>query len=235
MAKKGKVSDLFANEVKDRPVRFKKYKYLFLIVCEDENTEPYYFETFQSQIRFETIYLRPVGTGLDPKGVVERAVVERTQLALDSGMEVDVTYVVFDKDDADGNNAKRLRFSEAFEIAKEESLKVAYSNEVFELWLLLHLTDIQPLIPIGRSHIYELLQDNIRQNEKYKNFDYEHGNSNVIDIISEIGSQSDADRRAENLHRVQGETEPISTNPCTLIYELVRDLTDWIKFFNYQP
>jgi hypothetical protein len=214
---------------------FKKYKKLFLIVCEDQNTEPYYFETFKSKIRYETIYLRPVGTGFDPKGVVERALIERDKLTAEAGMEVDITYVVFDKDDANENEARRSRFSEAFEIAKREKLFVAYSNEAFELWLLLHLIDIAPTTPLTRHRIYELLEENIRLSDRHQNFNYEHGNSDVVDIILDIGSQSDAIRRAEFLHSKQDGIEPIMANPSTLIYKLVNELTQWIEFYNYQP
>ncbi|HMZ32282.1 MAG TPA: RloB family protein, partial [Methanoregulaceae archaeon] len=52
--------------------------------------------------------------------------------------EVDIVWVVFDKDSSDENETKIKRFEDAFTIAEKENFKVAYSNEVFELWLLLH-------------------------------------------------------------------------------------------------
>lgn len=97
MAKKGKVKTFEDKEPEERPKRFRKYKYLFLIVCEDENTECKYFEQFKVQIPEETIYLKTVGTGRDPKGVVERAIVETENLVASTGKEVDVVWVVFDK------------------------------------------------------------------------------------------------------------------------------------------
>ena len=71
MAKKGKLKEFQEKELEERPIRFKRYHYLFLIVCEDENTEPTYFEHFKNQIPEETIFLKPVGTGReDRKSVV---------------------------------------------------------------------------------------------------------------------------------------------------------------------
>ena len=96
MAKKGKVSKFQEQESEERPVRFRRYQYLFLIVCEDENTEPLYFKNFKAQIPNETIYLRPVGTGRDAKGVVEQALKERDKLAIEAKREVDVVWAVFD-------------------------------------------------------------------------------------------------------------------------------------------
>jgi len=75
MARKGRLKSV-PRDVEERPVRIKKYSYLFLIVCEDEKTERVYFEDFKAKIPEETIYLKAVGTGLDSKGVVERAMYE---------------------------------------------------------------------------------------------------------------------------------------------------------------
>lgn len=57
---------------------------MFLIVCEDENTEPAYFRQFKNQIPAETIFSKEVGTGLDQQGVVLRAIEERNKLAAEA-------------------------------------------------------------------------------------------------------------------------------------------------------
>ena len=74
MAKKGKVTFNNKQAELDRPLRIKKYQHLFLIVCEDQTTEPAYFREFKPQIPDDTLYLREVGTGLSPLGVVMRAI-----------------------------------------------------------------------------------------------------------------------------------------------------------------
>jgi hypothetical protein len=55
MAKRGSLKKFAKKEAKERPVRFRRYKYLFLIVCEDQKTEPAYFEEYVAKI--PTYYL----------------------------------------------------------------------------------------------------------------------------------------------------------------------------------
>lgn len=144
MAKKGVVNKKNLKNDDDRPVRWRKYPHLFLIVCEDQNTEPDYFTRFRDQFPEETVFLRTVGVGRSALGVVEQCIQEREKLADESNKTVDETWSVFDKDDADQVPANAIRFSNAFELAKREGISVACSNEVFELWLLLHLVDVDP-------------------------------------------------------------------------------------------
>lgn len=235
MAKKGKLKEFQEKELEERPIRFKRYQYLFLIVCEDENTEPTYFERFKNKIPEETIFLKPVGTGRDAKGVVEQAIVERGKLSVESKKEVDVVWAVFDKDDADENETKIKRFEDAFEIAKDNNIETAYSNEVFELWLLLHLSEVDANVALPRAEIYTLLQENIRTYEGHKAFEYEHGNASILQIIYEVGSQEDAINRAKKLLQLQGAKTPIEANPSTKIHILVTELLEWITYFSYKP
>jgi RloB-like protein len=235
MAKKGKVKKFQDQESEERPVRFRRYQYLFLIVCEDENTEPLYFKNFKEQIPNETIYLRPVGTGRDAKGVVEEAIKEKHKLAIEAKKEVDVVWAVFDKDDADENVTKIQRFADAFDIAEKNKIKAAYSNEVFELWLLLHLTDVDSTVPLPRKTIYDLLQTHIQQNENYSTFHYKHGNGDILTIINTIGNQQEAIRRAEILLQKHKTNKPIQANPSTKVHLLVKELLEWIAYFSYKP
>ena len=145
MAKKGKIKQPNTEAQEIRPIRWRGYAQFFLIVCEDEATEPAYFRQFKAifdELRPETIYLEAVGTGKDPKGVVEHAIEERKRLKTEANKEIDFVWAVFDKDDADQNATKIQRFEDAFSTAKTENIHLAYSNEVFELWLLLHLEKV---------------------------------------------------------------------------------------------
>jgi hypothetical protein len=137
MAKKGQAKGRSRRREKEgRPERWKVYKQYFLIVCEDEVTEPTYFKHFKDLFPKETLFLKTVGTGLDPLGVVNAAVQKRIELIEESQREIDFAWVVFDKDDADENYAKINRFEQAFQVAGKEKINIAMSNEVFELWLL---------------------------------------------------------------------------------------------------
>ena len=235
MARKGKLTEFQEKELEERPARIKRYKYLFLIVCEDENTEPEYFKHFKDEIPEGTIFLKPVGTGRDAKGVVEQAILEKQKLSHEAKKDVDIVWAVFDKDDADENATKIKRFQDAFEIAKNNKIETAYSNEVFELWLLLHLTDVDSTIALLRATIYDLLQENIRRNEAYATFEYAHGNASILPIIYKIGNQDTAISRAEILLEKQNQKIPIEANPSTKVHILVKELLDWIVYFSYQP
>lgn len=235
MARRGTLNKAEVKEREKRPIRWRKYPHLFLIVCEDGNTEPYYFRTFEKHIPDETIFLRAVGTGRSSKGVVEQAIVEREKLAEEANKNVDEVWVVFDKDDAEKIPANTLRFTDAFKIAQEEKMKVAYSNEVFELWLLLHFSDVSSINPIPRADIYSSLQTIIKTFETHKQFVYEHGKTEVIDALVELGSEAKAIERAEKLLAEQKGKQPIDANPSTTTHILVKRLRELIEWYSYSP
>ena len=234
MARKGRLKSV-SRDAEERPVRIKKYGYLFLIVCEDEKTERVYFEGFKAKIPEETIYLKAVGTGLDSKGVVERAIKERDLLSQEAKKDVDALWVVFDKDDADKSPGKRARYTEAFAIAQTSNLRIAYSNEVFEIWLLLHLIELDPEKQLPRKGVYDLIQENIRANKEYAQFEYVHGDTHVLDILKKIGDENKAIERAARLLVGQKGKEPIDANPSTKVHLLVKELHEWIVYFSYVP
>ncbi len=234
MGRKGKLQGL-KSEIIERPVKLKFYDYLFLIVCEDQKTEPAYFEQFVSHFPPKTIYLKPVGVGRDPKGVVEQAIQIKDELEYDSRKEVDFVWVVFDKDDADANLTKTQRFKDAFRISRKNKFKVAYSNEVFELWLLIHLKDVPTNVPIPRSDIYKDLEFQINQNAGYSNFVYEHGKVDIIPVINAIGDEPLAIQRAKVLYEAQRGIHPIDANPSTKVHILVEELRKWIDYYTITP
>lgn len=235
MGRRGTLNKAKLKERDIRPIRWRKYPHLFLIVCEDGNTEPYYFSTFKNHIPKETIYLRAVGTGKSSKGVVEQAIVERDKLAQEANKNVDEVWVVFDKDDAEKVPANTHRFTEAFKIAQEEKMKVAYSNEVFELWLLLHFSDVSSAITVPRADIYSRLETVIKSFATYDLFVYRHGKTDIIDALIELGSEAEAIERAEKLFSEQKGKIPIDANPSTTVHILVKRLRELIKWHSYTP
>ncbi|MDR6563808.1 MULTISPECIES: RloB family protein [unclassified Arcicella] len=236
MAKKGKIEKFAFRETQERPERIKRYKYLFLIVCEDEKTEPLYFSKFKSRIPEDTLYLKTVGTGRDPKGVVNKAIEEKLLLENIVKKEIDTVWVVFDKDSADENLTKIKNFYDAFKNARENKFKIAYSNEVFELWLLLHLKEINSEKAIPRNEIYKLLESQIQKTHKYKSYTYDHKKPNpkTIDIIFELGDLKLAIQRAKVLDEKMKNIKPIDANPSTRVYLLIEELNEWIEFYSYK-
>lgn len=99
-----------------------------LIVCEGENTEPSYF----SQFRLSTATIKPIGEGYNTISLVNRA----AELAKEKDYEQ--VWCVFDKDDFDVTD-----FNNAIVTAEAQKFGVAYSNQAFEYWIILHFDDHQ--------------------------------------------------------------------------------------------
>ncbi len=230
----------------ERRVNSKKYSEYFLIVCEDQKTEPDYFAQFQT--RFDslfpekrTVYLESVGTGLNSLGVVERAIEERDRLQNEASTHIDHVWVVFDKDSLDQTAGNRNRFDAAFKIANKERINVAYSNECFELWLLLHFNEIPANKPLNRyDDIYPMFENALneareRHGKGTISYDHKHPNPDVLEAVRLYGSQEGAIRRARSLDDYHTENAhiPIESNPNTLVYRLVEELNNLYAWYSY--
>jgi hypothetical protein len=236
MARRTKLSSkIRSQESETRPERIRKYKMFILIVCEDTKTEPAYFESFQKLFPKETVFLKTVGTGKDPLGVIEQTITEQQQLKADTLKDADQVWAVFDIDDANGNATKRAKFQMALNKAQAENIRLAYSNEVFELWLLLHLSDISNVNPIPRQNIYEELQNQIRKYKEYENYEYNHHKIDplFLSMIEKTGDEKQAILRAKQLETVHQGKAPLLANPSTKVHLLVQELRDWIVYYNY--
>ena len=239
MAKRGKLNIHDAKDVIERPARSRKYTYHILIACEDENTEPYYFNKYKKKFEEiwpkETLFLKPIGTGRNSLGVVERAIEERSILANEANKTtIDQTWAVFDKDDLDKSEGNRRNFNQAFELGNSENVRIAYSNECFELWLLLYLEDVDKEMPIPRKEIYKRLESALNR-VCPEAFDYEHGNNNVVDLVVKYGDKHAAIKRAEELFSFHSKAihSPIESNPITLVHDLVKELDGWLDYYMY--
>jgi hypothetical protein len=217
----------------ERPSRIRRYKYYFLIICEDQKTEPTYFSSFKEKFPKRTLYLESIGTGRDPLGVVEQSIVEKKRLENQIQKKIDTVWVVFDKDDADLSEGKLRRFTQAYSLAEEKDIEIALSNEVFELWLLLHFEDVDGRQPIPRKDVYERLELAINDVlDEGESFVYEHGKSEVIAYVLTLGNEENASKRAIVLRNMDQEKNPIECNPSTDVDLLVSELRGWIKYYN---
>ncbi len=234
MAKRGEIRGRKgrARSTTKRPIRFRRYDQIFLIVCEDENTEPSYFRRFLELVPEETLYLECIGTGKDPLGVVESTIEESKRLSAKAKKEVDFVWAVFDKDDADLNDTRIRRFQAAFALSKEHSINLAYSNEAFELWLLLHFTEIDPTVPRPRQELYSLLELEIRKLDS--TFEYIHGDLSVLERVYALGDEEAAIDRAAVLNNYFEGIDPIQANPSTWVSKLIKELNDWVKYYNWE-
>jgi hypothetical protein len=106
----------------------KVIKQSFLIICEGENTEPDYFNEF----KLGSARVEAVGKGMNTISLVRQAVQLKKEY-LKRDMKFDQYWVVFDKDDW-----TEVDFNNAIAIARASDFKVAYSNQAFEYWFMLH-------------------------------------------------------------------------------------------------
>lgn len=112
----------------DRRAPSLEEKPTILIVCGGENTEPSYF----NQFRLTSVKIEIISKARDPLSLVEKASFKM------KAEKYDQAWVVFDKDEYTDEN-----FNDAILKANANGIGVAYSNQAFEYWLLLHLNDHQ--------------------------------------------------------------------------------------------
>ena len=172
--------------------------YSYLIVCEGTKSEPNYLSHFVSR--------RSKVIGADRSTM---KLVEETLQRRDLG-SYDQVWIVFDKD----NNED---FNEAIQAAMKNNLKVAWSNESFELWLCLHFIDLKSAV--SRNQYIEILEREIR---KYNpTFTYDKGADVMYDLLSEYGDENAAKHRASELRSFYQGQDYNSWNPCTTIDLLI--------------
>ncbi|MGB1206797.1 MAG: RloB family protein [Chitinophagales bacterium] len=114
----------------EREEATEKKRKSILIYCEGGNTEPSYFRQF----RILNADIKAFGEGRNTISLVKRA----KRIVDESKCKYDEVWCVFDKDDFLEQN-----FNEAVRLAKSYGFKVAYSNQAFEYWLILHFEDHQ--------------------------------------------------------------------------------------------
>ena len=105
----------------------------FLIVCEGEKTEPNYFRSFPVDTKVIKLDIR--GEGRNTNSLVEKAIELKNGLESD---ETDRFWCVFDRDKNPKNPNDSQNFNSAITLARNNGIDVAYSNDAFELWYLLH-------------------------------------------------------------------------------------------------
>lgn len=193
----------------------KKYKRkrppsTILVVCEGEKTEKYYFEDFQANSGATNIRIEVRGTGYNTKTVVEEA--QRINEIPGSAPYIQ-TWCVFDHD----SYSKRV-INEAFELANNLGYIVAFSNQCFEIWYLLHFDYIDA--DLDRARFKPMLRKRLGRK-------YEKNEKNMYEKL--LPHQSTAIRNAENLN--DSYNLPCENIPCPSPSTTVVNL---VKFLNSQ-
>lgn len=195
-----------------------EYKFIY-IFTEGEKTEPNYFkskkEEIETEIRRKNIKIKIAGIARSTLSLVDYVLNYIEEKGVD--MDIDECWIVFDKDDCDED------FNEAVDKARANNLKVAYSNECFELWFLLHFNLITSAI--GRDHYKRKLDEEFKKIGENK---YEKKSEGVYFLIKD--KEERAIKNAEKLLSMYGNERSFSKmNPSTTVHLLVKDLNELRK------
>ncbi|HEY9296326.1 MAG TPA: RloB family protein [Phormidium sp.] len=198
--------------IKDYNDREEKTRRWFLIVCEGEKTEPNYFRRFP--VDTNVIKLDIKGEGKNTKSLVEKAI------ELKNGSESDETHrfwCVFDRDKNPKNPNDSQNFNSAITLARNNGIDVAYSNDAFELWYLLHF------------HFYNTgisRQDYQNMLTKLLGHEYKKNSETIYEELKD--KQQDAIKHAKRLLQEYEPSNPESDNPSTTVHLLVEELNSFI-------
>lgn len=187
--------------VRDR-ARIEQFDYAqtFLIVCEGERTEPNYFRAFRVAGDIRKIDVQ--GRGYNTLSLVNWAI------ELSAEQSYDQVWCVFDRD-----SFPVEAFNAALALAQKQGFHVAYSNEAFELWYLLHF------------HFYHTGISRHSYCQKLSIFLHREYKKNDPRIYQDLlGRQGDAIHNARNLLAEYNPPNPAQDNPSTTVFRLVEEL-----------
>lgn len=173
----------------------------FLIVCEGEKTEPYYFKKFP--IPPDSIIVVK-GTGANTDRLVKETILEKSR------QKYDQVWVVFDSDSFTPEH-----FNNAIYLAKTNGIHIAYSNEAFELWYVLHFFYLDTAVT--REYYCQQLS---RKN--WLGHKYDKKSETLYDEL--WPHQQKAIHNAKKLLEQYDPPNPISDKPSTTVHLLVEQL-----------
>lgn len=183
----------------------------YLIVCEGKMTEPNYFKALVESRNSSVITITLEGKGMSTVKLVNEAIRLRG-LARD---KYDKIWVVFDKDDFKD-------FNDAIKLASDNKISVAWSNEAFELWYVLHFQYLDTAIT--RAQYIDVLNKYIGDIIPY--FKYKKNSVEFYSILCNYGNQQHAISFAKKLANNYCGTDYSSHVPCTMVFKLVEELNN---------
>jgi hypothetical protein len=182
-----------------RKTNFREEVPSFLIVCEGKRTEPSYFRGFHVG---RVLDVRVEGLGQSTVNLVRETIRLRNQ------DDYDQVWVVFDID-----NCTPAQVNEAIRLAEKNGIQVAYSNQAFELWYLLHF-DYHHSSVDRKQYIYKLTKTLGGTYTK-----------NAPDLyIRLLNRQPTAIQNAKRLLATYDPPDPCRDDPSTTVFQLVEEL-----------
>lgn len=194
-----------------------------LIVCEGQNTEPSYFN------QFRITSAKVIGAGCNTTSLVNRA------FELAQQKNYDQIWCVFDADPKQNNPNQADNFNSAIQKAETKNFGVAYSNQSFEYWLILHFNDHQG----GRMH-RDSYNDKINEHLKPFKVSYDGNGTKLIEedffeLLNGIDDKTHRKRvelaieRAERNYNNFDHKNPAKEESSTTVFRLVRELLKYVE------
>lgn len=180
-----------------------------LIVCEGSKTEPNYFRRFP----VTSLSVEVVGSGSETESVVSHA----ESLVRRSQNRYDQVWCVFDRD-----SFPPERFNRALERAVRRGFHVAWSNECFEIWYILHFCYLDAAV--SRDTYNERLSGHLSVSYR----------KNSVDIFDRLLPRvQEALRNAKRLRASYSQSgqllNPEKANPATTVDLLVELLLQHMR------
>ena len=185
-------------------------KQSFLIITEGVNTEPDYFTSF----RLTSASIQVIGEGMSCMSLVRKAISIRDNLR-ERGRSYDQNWVVFDKDD----NPDKT-FNDAITLARKENFHVAYSNQAFEYWFLLHFKKYKGCFT--RIQMNKMLGKILGESYSKKS-----GQAATL-YIRLLPLQQDAIKRAKEIFKEMSLGNPAKEESSTTVFQLVEQLNKFL-------
>jgi hypothetical protein len=195
----------------------------YIIFCEDEVSEPVYFKYFEtSKIKvnlipnqkssFENV-IRAI-SHCKKVGILNEEEGEDWSLPVDSNV-----WCVFDRDkniDEAQNDRSNIEFDEAIALARRRGIKVAWSNDAFELWVLLHFEAVE----VTDNNIVNRITYYNRLTEVFRNIDEPNEKLQRAILHQTFGYKSDLKREKNFRSIVRDKMIPLTSTAITRAKEL---------------
>ena len=202
----------------------------FLILSEDTESSFSYFNAMIESVQAAR-HSQVIGISSTVKGIgrgtgvlLRKAEAKKIEAERKSQIPFDRCWLVFDKDDFKD-------FNQVIKEATNAGFEVAWSNESFELWYLLHFRICVKNYEDGEARLnrkdcIKALENEIKKHDAtfiYEKKDSMHGR------LAQYGDQNLAIAQAEELRELHMGGDYASHNPCTRVDMLVKELTDLDK------
>ena len=212
--------------------------YTFIIFCEDEISEYYYFKWFETDLIKVNVIRKQKSMLTNVKKAITYCT-ENEILMYDgiryttenNGIEI---WCVYDRDIektpaeiAENDN----EFNLSIDLAVQNSINVAWSNDSFELWVLLHVMEIDLANEDSKKRTY--YYDNLTEYFKKK----QYPNAHLLKVLSHGSYSYKKDLKSKDnfINIVRSEILPYTNIAITRAKTLVQSHTPTVNFYDKKP